>query len=68
MSYNPLPRILDRATRRFVDDTYQVMELLYQFLESGKLPREFAFRGADGSEREPLHEDVAVMIARCEMT
>lgn len=68
MSHNPLPRILDRATRRFVDDTYELIELLHQFLESGQLPHEFAFRSEDGSEQEPRHEDVAVMIARCEMT
>ncbi len=68
MSYNPLPRVLHRATRRFVDDTYQLIELLHQFLESGKLPHEFTFRSEDGSEQEPLHADVAVMIARCEMT
>jgi len=68
MSSNPLPRILDRATRRFVDDTYELIELLHQFLESGKLPVEFAFRDDDGSEREPLAADVAVMVARCEMT
>ena len=63
-----LPRIINRATQHFVDNTCEMIALLHQFLEDGDLPCEFTFSAEDGSETAPSPEHVAVTLARCEMT